>query len=190
MGLTLPFANLFMNEPNSLIDVGVEGTKGLLHIDIYDTPMPFKFYPPTIKYYKTWNNLWRTKWRTPPYNTNLFEHGGGLYGDVPYWLFSVIERAKTLDPEKIIKIMDGDTYRFPNGKIVKMRACDHKMISDLNTEEYVPPAEQKMSMTIPPYYWQSGCSAAGPSWLIPAGKNLPWMDPKLDRCKGKNGWGD
>jgi branched-chain amino acid transport system substrate-binding protein len=190
MGVMLPFANLFVNEPNNLNEVGVEGTKGLLHIDIYNAPMPFKFWPPAVKSYTTYNNLWRTKWKTPPYNTNLFQHGGGLYGDVPYWLFSVLERAKSMDPEKIIKVWEGDTYRFPNGKIVKMRACDHKMISDLVVEEYVPPAEQKVSMSIPPYHWFTGASAAGPAWLIPAGRNLPWMDQKLERCTGKNGWGE
>ena len=45
-----------------------------------------------------------------------------------YWLFSVIERAKSTDPEKIIKVWEGDIYQYPNGKIVKMRACDHKTI--------------------------------------------------------------
>ncbi len=190
MGIKLPFANLFINEPISLTEVGIEGTKGLIHIDIYDTPSPFKYYPPTIKYYKAWNNLWKTKWKTPPYNSVLFQHGGGLYADQTYWLFSVIERARSTDPEKILQVWEGDTYRFPNGKIVKMRACDHKTIADLNVDEYVPPEQQKVSMSIPPYYWMKGCSAAGPSWLIPAGKILPWMDAKLDRCKGKNGWGE
>ena len=190
MGINLPFANLFMNEPNNLSEVGVEGTKGLIHIDIYNAPQPFKFNPQGIKSYKVYHNLWLTKWKTPPYNSNLFKHGGGLYGDIPYWLFSVIERAKSLDPEKIIQVWEGDTYRIPNGKIVKMRACDHKMISDLVVEEYVPPEQQKINMTIPPYYWFKEYSAAGPSWLIPAGKNLPWMDQKLDRCKGKNNWGE
>ena len=29
MGMFIPFANLFMDEPTSLVEVGVEGTKGL-----------------------------------------------------------------------------------------------------------------------------------------------------------------
>ena len=45
-------------------------------------------------------------------------------------------------------------------------------------------------MTIPPYYWFKGASASGPDWMIPAAKVLPWMDQKLDRCKGKNDWGE
>lgn len=193
LGIKLPFANLFMNEPNGLLEVGIEGTKGLVHIDIFDMPQPFKFHPPYVKYYKAWNDAWK-RWKTPPYNSPLFEHAGttsfGLYASAVYWLFSVIERAGSTDPEKIIKVWEGDTYRFPNGAIVIMRACDHRAIQDFGITEYVPPEQQNISMTIPPYYWYKGASFTGPSWLIPAEKILPGMDEKLDRCKGKNGWGE
>ena len=40
-------------------------------------------------------------------------------------------------------------------------------------------------MNMPPYYWLEKASSGGPAWEIPAGKVLPWMDQKLDRCKGK-----
>ena len=76
------------------------------------------------------------------------------------------------------------------GKVLKMRACDHKVIQDLMIEEYVPPEQQKISMTIPPYYWYKGQSTTGPSYRIPADKVLPSIDPDSDRCKGKNGWGE
>ena len=192
MGIKLPFANLFLNEPNFLHEVGVEGTKGLVNIDVYDMPQAFKNYPDYIKFYKAWNNGWKKGWK-PPFNTRLYEHGTGgigLYGVSGYWLFSVIERAKSLDPEKIIKVWEGDVYQYPNGKIVKMRACDHKTIQPLRVAEYVPPAEQKASMSIPPYYWYQGTSINGPEWFVPASKVLPPMDQKLDRCKGKNAWGE
>ena len=192
MGIKLPFANLFMTEPNFLHDVGVEGTKGLVNIDVYEMPQAFKNYPDYIKFYKAWNSGWRKGWKAP-FNTRLYEHGNGaigLYGAVSYWLFSVIERAQSLDPEKIIKVWEGDVYQYPNGKIVKMRACDHKTIQPLRVTEFVGPEEQKISYTIPPYYWYKGASFPGPEWLVPAAKVLPPMDPKLDRCKGKNIWGD
>jgi len=76
-----------------------------------------------------------------------------------------------------------------NGKVLKMRACDHKVIQDLAVSEFVAPEQQKVSMNIPPYYWYKGTSSYGPASAIPAGKVLPWMDQKLDRCKGKNSWG-
>ncbi|MCP4667973.1 MAG: hypothetical protein GY849_16610, partial [Deltaproteobacteria bacterium] len=100
-----------------------------------------------------------------------------------YWLLSVIERAGSTDPEKIIKVWEGDSYELSNGKVLKMRACDHKAIQDLAAIEYVPPAEQKQSFNIPPYYYFKGCSSAGPIYMVPAEKILPWKDPKLDRCK-------
>ena len=192
MGIKLPFANIFLDEPNFLHEVGVEGTNGLIHLSQYTTETPAFKTPEQIKYYKTWNNLWKTKW-TAPFNTRLFEHGSGNIGSYiqqTYWLLSVIERAKSTDPEKIIKVWEGDSYQYANGKIMKIRACDHKAIQDLHVSEYVPPEQQKVSFNIPPYYWYQGCSNVGPTFKIPAEKVLPHMDRNLDRCKGKNAWGE
>jgi len=191
-GITLPFANFFMNEANLLHEVGVEGTKGLVNHDSYGPENPAFKTPEQIKFYKTWNNLWKTKWTTP-YNTMLFKHpffNLGSWIEQTYWLLSVIERAKSTDPEKIIKVWEGDSYKFLNGKVLTMRACDHKVIQDLYVFEYVPPEEQKVSFNIPPYYWFQGCSFYGPAFTIPAGKVLPLMDQNLERCKGKNDWGE
>ncbi len=145
-----------------------------------------------MKFYKAWNNQWK-KWKKDPFNSKLFEHGNeaiGAFTLAPYWLFSVIERAKSTDPEKIIKVWEGDTYQYANGRVVKMRACDHKAIQNLTIREFVPPEQQKVSFTIPPYYWSKERSAPGPGYTIPAPKVLPWMDQRLDRCKGKNDWGE
>ncbi len=193
MGLKIPFANLFMDEPNALTEVGVEGTKGLMNINHFEKAGPAFTNPGMIKFYKTWNNQWKNVWKTAPYNTPSFQYPWGTYGSwisQTYWMLSVIERAKSVDPEKIIKVWEGDTYQYVNGRIIKMRACDHKAIQGFRVGEYVPPAEQKQSMNMPPYYWLKGASSVGPSWEIPAGKVLPWMDQKLDRCKGKNDWGE
>jgi hypothetical protein len=43
---------------------------------------------------------------------------------VSYWLLDVIERTGSANPEKIIKVWEGDTYEAVNG-LVRMRACDH-----------------------------------------------------------------
>ena len=107
-----------------------------------------------------------------------------------YWLLSVIERAGSLDPEKIIKLWEGDTYQDVMGTVMKMRPCDHKVIQDYYVSEYVPPAQQKVSMNIPPYYWLKDASFTGPTVRIPAAKVLPLMDQNLDRCKGKSPSGE
>lgn len=192
MGIKIPFAHIFLDEPNFLHEVGVEGTNGLVQLSQYGTPNPAFKTRGDIKYYKTWNNLWKNKWKTSPYNSRLFEHGTGNIGSYifqTYWLLSVIERAKSTDAEKIIKVWEGDTYKFSNGKILTMRPCDHKAIQDLHTFEFVPPEQQKVSFNIEPYYWFKGCSNVGPTFTIPAAKVLPLMDQKLDRCAGKNNWG-
>lgn len=193
MGITLPFAHIFLDEPNFLHEVGVEGTKGLVQISQYGTANPAFKTPEYTKYYKTWNDLAKNKWKTPPFNSRLFEHGTGNIGsyvEQTYWLLNVIARAQSTDPEKIIKVWEGDSYGFANGKVLKMRACDHKAIQDLQILEFVPPDQQKQSYNIPPYYWYAGTSQTGPSFTIPAASVLPWMDPNLDRCKGKSAAGD
>ncbi len=185
MGVTLPFINTFLDEPNFLHEVGVEGTKGLLNISQYGVAGPTFKTEDQIKYYKAWNNQWKNKWQAP-YNTRLYEHGTGNIGSYTqqtYWLLSVIERAGSTDPEKIIKVWEGDSYQMASGKVIKMRACDHKSVQALHAVEFVPPEEQKVSFNIAPYYWYKGCSNAGPVHEVPADKVLPWMDPKLERCK-------
>jgi len=102
----------------------------------------------------------------------------------------VIERAKTTDSDKIAKLWEGDTYRDVVGHVVKMRACDHKAIQDLSAFVSGTPEEQKAVFTIPPYCWYKGASATSEIYALPAEKVLPWMDQNLDRCKGKNDWGE
>jgi len=137
--------------------------------------------------------LWANRWKTEPYNSRLFEHGSGNLGSYrqqAYWLFSVIERAGSTDPEKIIAVWENDTYRLPTGKVLRMRACDHKVVQDLHVFEYVPAAQQKVSMNIEPYYWYKDAASTGLTWRIPAEKVMPWMDKNLERCAGKDEWGE
>jgi hypothetical protein len=150
----------------------------------YIIPTPHFKNQDQIKYYKIWKAAYdRFK---PPYNDLLYSQGWVPLSMEMYWLLSVIERAGSVDPEKIIKVWEGDSYEYVNGQVVTMRACDHTLITDFAIIEYVPPAQQKVSFNIPPYYWTDKTSWFGQSWVVPADKVLPWMDPKLERCKGKN----
>ena len=194
MGLTLPMANfhgwIFIQD---VVELGVEGSKGLVNLDQFEHSNPTFKSPGHIKMFKTWNHLWKTKWKTPPFNGRNYEiiqTEAGARIMQTYWLMSVIERAKSVDPEKIIKVWEGDTYRTVTGKVMKMRACDHRSIQNLTVSEYVPPEQQKVTMNIPPFYWFKDISWAGMRHVIPAEKILPPMDQNLDRCKGKNDWGE
>ena len=192
MGIKLPFANLFLDEPNMLHRVGVEGTKGLIHVAQFGSEGKAFKTPEQIKYYKAWNDLWEAKKFTAPFDTVLYKHGTGNIGSYrmqTYWLLSVIERAGSTDPEKIIKVWEGDTYEDINGMVNYMRPCDHKNAHDLFVELYVEPAKQKDTYNIPPYYWYKGCSEPGPVYRIRAENVLPLMDKSIEGCKGKNDWG-
>jgi ABC-type branched-subunit amino acid transport system substrate-binding protein len=182
MGITLPFVDIFMNEPRFLVEVGIEGTKGLVNIGQYGTGNPAFKNDNQIKYHKAWQKS-RANWKAP-YDTVLYTHPSGnigAYVNSVYWLLSVVERAASTDSEKIIKVWEDDVYQGPSGNVYKMRACDHKQIGQLTVQEYVPPEEQKQSYNIEPYYWFKDCSNAGPVHVVPVEKNLPKADPAL--CK-------
>ncbi len=190
LGINLPFANIWMTDAKTLHEVGIEGSKGWVHVGPYHSPVPFSAVPGYTKFYKAWNDQWK-KWKAP-YNSVTYEHGStGILGSwlmQTYWLFSVIERAKTTNSEKIVQLWEGDAYRQANGAVIKMRVCDHKAIQDLSAEVYLPPDQQKSTFTIPPYYWFKGASFTGEIHRLPAADVLPSMDPNLERCKGKNGF--
>lgn len=126
-------------------------SKNLVQLSWYGNEGPIFKDPGFTTYVKSWNNAWK-KWKEP-FNTANYKYplrSLGSYIDQTYWLLSVVERAASADPEKIIKVWEGDTYQYANGKIQHMRACDHKTVQDLHVFEYVPPAEQKELFNIPP----------------------------------------
>ena len=194
MNIMIPIANNYLDNPDVLHATGVEGTKGLVNVTSWSVANPHYKLPDHIKLEKIWTDLQKNKWKSPPYNQmKSFNHFAGSYGtwtQTLYWFLSIVERAKVSDPEKIIALWENDTYKAVNGKVYKMRSCDHKVIQDLAVSEFVPPEEQKVSYNLPPYYWFKEISFYGPTYPIPAGKVLPWMDQKLDRCAGKNEWGE
>ncbi len=193
MGIELPIANLFLDDPKMLHRVGVEGSKNLHTFGLLGTPEGVSFpTPEQIKYYKAWNDQYK-KWKAP-YNSVTYKNGPmdglGSYIQQLYWLLSVIERAGSTDPEKIINVWEGDSYRDVNNRIYYMRPCDHKVIADYFIEIYDTPEKQKAVFNIPPYYFYKGCSNPAKTIRIPAGKILPPMDRNLARCKDKDLWGN
>jgi hypothetical protein len=118
--------------------------QGLVNVAQYGIGNPAFRNENQIKYHKAWQKA-RTNWKAP-YDTVLYTHPSGNIGAYitsVYWLLSVVERAGSTDPEKVIKVWEDDVYQGPSGNVYKMRACDHKQIGLLTVQEYVPPAEQK-----------------------------------------------
>jgi branched-chain amino acid transport system substrate-binding protein len=192
MGLEIPLATLLLWDPSSLKSVGIEGSKGVVALTHGHAGNPYFKNPEAIKWYKNWHELWKNKWKGV-YAGPLFENPFPplwIYADQFYWAISAFQRAGSTDPEKVIKAWEGEVIQFATGEIAKMRACDHKAIHQMEISEFVPPEQQKVSFNIPPYSWGTDYSYFGPVWPIPVEKTLPWMDQKLDRCKGKNDWGE
>ena len=147
LGIKLPFAHLFMSDPNVLLPVGPSGSVGLLHIDSFllDDETPGHHI-----WLHRWNDQWK-RWKKP-YNTPLYKwpQGGNAAAQLSlYWLLDVIRRAGSTDPEKIIKTWEGDEWTSLAGPL-KMRACDHQTIMDLYATEFVYPNK-----------WQEGCAHYG-----------------------------
>ena len=169
LGIYLPIANIYMNEPNSLSKVGPRGTEGM--VNAYCWMVPDKD-DAAKQYTKKWNDQWQ-KWNKP-YNTPLYKWPGGVLGDAAfglYWLFSVMERAGTTDPEKVIAQWEGDEFETIWG-VKKMRACDHETIQDMYVTEYIYPNA---------YYDDQ--SSQGFVFRVPAQFATPSVAPDLERCK-------
>ncbi len=166
MGVTLPIAGIFLDDINALHAVGVEGSKGLVFanqvlVDFQDGIQD------------KWHQAWKT-W-SAPYNTPLYEWLGSTtaaYVESIYWLVDVMERAGSTDPEKVIKVWEGDEWNGLIGAKLVMRACDHRVVRDTYVGEFVSPNK-----------WYQGCAYLGQITTIPA-EFVTLAPPKdLERCK-------
>jgi ABC-type branched-subunit amino acid transport system substrate-binding protein len=185
LGLNIPFAHIYMGNPTNLEEVGIKGSAGLVISSPYRADAPLFKEPGYIKYFNAMLDAAK-KFDKPPFNAPNYLLGWDPITMEFNWLCSVIERAKSTDADKIIKVWEGDVYQYVNGHVVAMRACDHQAIQALHVIEYVPPDQQKVMYNIPPYHFGDGkYSFDGPSFKVPEDKVLPWMDPKLKRCQGK-----
>jgi len=178
MGIKLPIIHLFIEDPDALKEVGVEGSSGLMKVAQLAQPSSALKNVLYVKFLNAWNKQWKT-WKKP-YDALIYKWpvgaNVGMTAQATYWLLSVIERAGSTDPEKMIKVWEDDSYEMANGQVIRMRACDHKAYQDLAIVEYVPPKEQS-------YPWYTECAFDGPVSFVPADKVMPWMDPLSERCK-------
>lgn len=175
MGVDIPLLNPYLNDHNTLAAVGVAGTRRIININSCSGTIQT---PAEKMRYKIWTDLWQHRWKAP-YNTLAYRYcGGGIAENISaiYWLVSVLERSGSLDAEKVIQVWEGDTIETPMGPWT-MRADDHTRVGNLFVSELVPPARQKVSMTVPPYYWfRDACGQGAVVTVAPQ-----YCEPVLDR---------
>ena len=127
MGLDFPIANIYVTNPDSYKIVGTDGSKNLITGYSWmsgDSPQT----PAQQKLMEAWHKQW-LKWKDP-YNKLLYKWPDLVVGQTisdTYWLFDVIEKAGSTDPEKIIAVWEGYEYHSMQGVRI-MRPEDHQAI--------------------------------------------------------------
>lgn len=170
LGMLIPIAGLFVDNPIPLTAIG--GPKGVGMVPVH-TYIGMPNIKPAAEFMSLWNRQWK-RWKAPLYNTDLFKWPAGILAHATlatYWLFDVIQRAKSLKPDKIIKIFEGDTYTVAGHKF-HMRKCDHQGIQKLYLTSLVFPNK-----------WFEKCAGAGKVISIDAKWATPSKPAGLARCK-------
>ncbi len=136
MGLEAPIASIYVDDPNPLKAVGGPAGAGMVvmqtHLPSIETAMNKKF-----------NKKWLASWKNweEPYKGFEYKWPQGFVGSSTvslYWLFDVIQRAKTTEADKIIEVWEGDNYESITGPM-HMRPQDHLMLTDIYFSELVFP---------------------------------------------------
>lgn len=171
LGMKIPIANLYADTYEGLKAIGGENGRtmvnGNAHMITVNTPENKAFN-------KIWNDQWK-KWKKP-YNSPMYKWPISILGECVnsfYWMFDVIGRAGSTDPEKIIRVWEGDEYKSLTG-IVKMRACDHQIVRDVFVSQFEYPNP-----------WFSDAASYGKPFIVPAKYAEQPLPEGLDRCKVK-----
>ncbi|MCP4753087.1 MAG: branched-chain amino acid ABC transporter substrate-binding protein [Proteobacteria bacterium] len=173
-GGDIPLAGPFFDDTRPGEVIGGPAGRGIVtvfyHQSSFDSPDNNLF---TDVWHAQWKN-WK-KNKKSPYDTNLYQWPSGVIGGTViqyYWLFDVIRRAGSTDPEKIIATWEGDVYESIAGRL-EMRACDHQAIRDVYVSNLDFPTK-----------WQEKSAGYTQSFVVPARFAMPPIaDDMKDRCK-------
>jgi ABC-type branched-subunit amino acid transport system substrate-binding protein len=114
------------------------------------------------------------------YPSTHMQYPDSFFGNAYFgmmFLFAAVEKAGSLDPEKIIKAWEGMQFEYPQGKVT-MRACDHQLIAPMSIFKVVKvPAKDKF-FNVPYYISKPVITFTGEETAIPM--NAPGYNP---RCK-------
>jgi len=170
MGMNLPLAGHSLDDIHVLEEIGGPAGRGIVvvgfHLCSFDHPKT-----------KAFNELWHKQWKRwkRPYDSIYYAWPAswlGAYVAQSYWLFDVIRRAASTDPEKIIQVWEGDEYQSITGAVLKMRACDHQAIRDLYISRLDFPTE-----------WYDKAAGYTKAFVVPSRLCQPPIAEDLERCK-------
>lgn len=169
LGLNIPFAHIYCDSLVTARAIGGEAGIGMVNANDYmisvDTPANNKFV-------KIWNERWKQGYDAP-YNAQTYTWPGTIFGrtiESTYWLLDVIARAGSTDPEKIIKVWEGDKWEGLTGTL-EMRACDHQVIRDMYVTEFIFPNK-----------WFTDAASYGTPIVIPREIAISPIPADLKRC--------
>ncbi|MFZ5569238.1 MAG: ABC transporter substrate-binding protein [Thermodesulfobacteriota bacterium] len=134
MGMNIPVGGQFFDDPRMSQNLknknaGVGNTVVNFHLCNIKSELNERF-----------NTIFHNRYKDSPDIQIEWPTGviGGVIGHF-YWLFDVIQRAGTLNPEKIIATWEGDTYETFSGTLF-MRKCDHQAVMDMYLSTLVSPS--------------------------------------------------
>jgi ABC-type branched-subunit amino acid transport system substrate-binding protein len=172
MGLNVVFAHIYMNNPTNLTEIGVKGTDNMVLASPYAADPPLFIGTGYAKYFNAMKAVYKNF--KAPYNQPNYEYGWDPLSQEFNWLASVIERAKSVDPDKIVKVWEGC---LP----IRKRPCrGHEGLRSPGDSGHpcprkCAPDQQKNYFNIPPYKYTDKFSFYGTS-LMYRGQSPPWMD--------------
>ncbi len=162
----IPMASPFLDDTRPLEVIGGPAGRGMVLCTDFQLD---RRMANTKKLTDLWTKLWKT-WKAP-YNTELYHWpNGGWYRNLTsyYWYFSVVQKAGSTDPKKVIAAWEGDTFDYFGVKHY-MRPADHQVIADRAVCE----------MVFPNTWDNPKCAMPGDPIWIPSAKCLPTFDEKL-----------
>ncbi len=169
LGMMLPFAHIYADSVITLRAIGPQAGVGQVntndHMVTVDTPA-------NNHYNKVWNALWTKGWEKP-YNSITYKWPGTIFGrtsESTYWLLDVMRRAGSTDPDKVIKVWEGDKWVGLTGTL-EMRGCDHQVARDLFVTEFIFPNK-----------WFSDAASYGKPIVMPREIAVSPVPKDLKRC--------
>ena len=117
MGIKARYATYFMDDDVHLPDIG----KAAIGSFVNSTYLPTIDTPQNKTFVERWHNKYKDTIHPWPISNIGYAYNGAMF------FFEAVKKAKSLDPEAIIKAWEGMEYNSLIGKQI-MRACDHQII--------------------------------------------------------------